>query len=436
MRDDPGLPTRGVVALCDVGGSGASITLADAANGYQPIGPTVRSTDFSGDLVDQALLTRVVGDLAGSGAVDASSTSAIGNLSRLRGECRGAKERLSTTAATSLPVELSGRRTEVRVTRTELDDAIRGPLDGFVDLLQETLQRSGIRAGDLAAVASVGGSARLPMLTTTLSERLRVPVVTSAQPELAAAIGGGLTAARGRVPDVATALAPAAPPPTAAAPVAAAGPASSAFRALAWSQADDSPEPEPAPDEPYEPYEPRPVLAFTESEDDAAHATAPAPWYRGPVGLLAAGAVVALLAVGGAAYYLLRDDASPTTSSPSTSVAPSTSAAPAATDPSASEQPPSASQAPPPEQTVYQQAPQPPVTVTQGAPPATETPAPTTEAPPPPTTTDPPPVTVTETQTQTPSPSSSTRQPVIPTLPYQTIPGLPFVPAPIQPPSP
>lgn len=127
--------------------------LADAANGYQPIGPAIRSTDFSGDLVDQALLSRVVGDL---GAVDASSTSAIGNLGRLRGECRAAKERLSTTAATSLPVELSGRRTEVRVTRTELEDAIRGPLDGFVDLLQETLQRTGIRGADLAAVATVG----------------------------------------------------------------------------------------------------------------------------------------------------------------------------------------------------------------------------------------------------------------------------------------
>lgn len=94
------------------------------------------------------------------------------------------------------------------------------------------------------------------MLTTTLSERLRVPVVTPAQPELAAAIGGGLSAARARVPDVATALAPAAPPPAAAAADPSAGPASSTFRALAWSQADDSPEPalvEPAPTSPTSP---------------------------------------------------------------------------------------------------------------------------------------------------------------------------------------
>ncbi len=31
LRDDPGLPTGGVIALCDFGGSGTSITLVDAA---------------------------------------------------------------------------------------------------------------------------------------------------------------------------------------------------------------------------------------------------------------------------------------------------------------------------------------------------------------------------------------------------------------------
>src|ERR1700712_548238 len=70
LQDDPGVPSRGIIALCDVGGTGASITLADAANGYQSVGPTVRHPDFSGDLIDQALLSRVVGDLASSGSVD------------------------------------------------------------------------------------------------------------------------------------------------------------------------------------------------------------------------------------------------------------------------------------------------------------------------------------------------------------------------------
>lgn len=426
LQDDPGVPAKGIIALCDVGGTGASITLADAANGFQPIGPTIRYPDFSGDLVDQALLSRVVSDLASSGSVDLSSTSAIGSLSRLRGQCRAAKERLSTSAVTSLAVELPGHHTEVRVTRTELDEAIREPLDGFIEVLQDTVQRSGIRQGDLVAVAAVGGGARLPIFVTSLSEHLRVPVITSARPELAAAIGGGLKAIRGLVPDGATSLAPAAVAPVVPLPpVVPEAPASSTFRALAWSDAEDIPEPAPAdPDPGYEPYDPRPQIAFADHEPDARPDESPAPWYRGPIGIVVIGVIAVLLAIGGAALYLLRNDESPAPSSPTTPVTTTTEPPTSQVPQPSSEAPPPATQAP--DRTIVEQAPPPPVvTVTQEPPPP-----PSTEAtpPPPPTTTEPPTVTVTE-----PPPSSTTQPPLIPTLPYQTIPGLPFIPAPVQP---
>lgn len=428
LRDDPGLPSRGVIALCDVGGTGTSITLADAANGFQPIGPTVRHPDFSGDLVDQALLTRIVGDLAASGSVDVSSTSAIGNLNRLRGQCRAAKERLSTSASASVTVDLPGRQSDVRVTRAELDEAVREPLGGLLEAVQDTVQRSGIRPGDLVAVATVGGGALIPVLVTSLSEHFRIPVVTSARPELAAAIGGGLSAARGLVPDGATAMAPVAVAPVAPLPPVDHGaPASSTFRALAWSDAEHIPEPEPPSQEPDVEYsDPRPPMAFVADEDDAV--AAPTPWYRTPAGIVAAAAVAVLLAVGTAGYLLLRDDESPV----------STPATTTTTQPPSSEvgPPPSEvlSESPAPEQTVVQQAPPPPpVTVTREQPPPSETPPPpppsTTEAPPPPTTTtEAPPPTTTQ-----PPPTSTTQPPVIPTLPYETIPGLPFVPSPFQP---
>ncbi len=123
LHDDPGLPTSGIVAVCDFGGSGTSITLFDAANGGEPIGQTVRHTELSGDLIDQAVLTQVLGGISDAGAVDLTGTSAIGPLTRLRTQCRAAKERLSTTAATSLAAELPGHRGEVRLTRNELDEA-------------------------------------------------------------------------------------------------------------------------------------------------------------------------------------------------------------------------------------------------------------------------------------------------------------------------
>ena len=427
LQDNPGVPTRGVIALCDFGGTGTSITLVDAANGFQPIGQTVRHADLSGDLIDQALLTHVINDLSAAGTIDLSSTSAIGSLSKLRGQCRGAKERLSTSAVTSLVAEFPGHRSDVRLTRNELDEMMRQPLADFVGVVSETVDRSGIQAADLVAVASVGGGARIPIITTTLSEHFRVPVITTAQPELTAAIGGGLRAVRGTVDEGMTSMA-AAPGAVAAAGLATAtapevdpqaGPSSSTFRALAWSDADDVPEV--APTDPYD-YTAaadtdgaRPQMQFGhEPYDDE---PAPLPWYRRPAALAGVGLVALLAALAAAVLFVLRDDSTPT---PAATTTPVTTTTPAPTTTAAA--PPPTEQAPLPQtqapqtRTVTRQAP-PPVTATEAPPPP-----PTSEAAPPPPTTEAPPTT--------------TQAPWSPTAPYPTIPGLPWVPAPQPPPQP
>ena len=438
LQDDPGVPTRGVIALCDFGGTGTNITFVEAANGFVPIGPTARHTDLSGDLIDQALLTHVINDLSTAGTIDLSGTSAIGSLSRLRAQCRGAKERLSTAAVTSLVAELPGYRGEVRLTRNELDEALRAPLADFVGVVQESMERNGIRDADLVAVASMGGGARIPIITTTLSEHFRVPVITTGQPELTAAVGGGLKAVRGTVDEGMTSMA--AVPGVAAAAAAATAmapevhpqdaPQSSTFRALAWSDADDIPDV--APTDPYDYSDPaasdgftgdaRPQVQF--EHEPYVDEAAPLPWYRKPVVVLAAGVLALLAALTAAVLFVIRDDSTPTPASTTGPVAtttqspvPTTTAA--APTPVAPEPPPPQTQAPQ-TRTVTQQAPQPPVTVTEAPPPPPET----TEAPPPPPPTSEAPPPTTE------APPTSQPPPWRPTAPYPTIPGLPWVPAP------
>ncbi|UXA05052.1 Hsp70 family protein [Mycobacterium sp. SMC-2] len=205
VRTDPGMPSTGTVAVCDFGGSGTSITFMRADGDYQALAPTVRLRDFSGDLIDQALLSAVVSNMPSTASFDPSGTVAIGSLSRLRTACRGAKEALSSSAATTLTDGLTG---EVRVTRDELDEAIRTPLDRFVAVLENALARNGIH--DLVAVVSAGGGANIPAITTALSQYFRVPVITTPRPQLTAATGAALRAAHGPGEDVATASAPAA----------------------------------------------------------------------------------------------------------------------------------------------------------------------------------------------------------------------------------
>ena len=205
LRANPGLPTHGVIALCDFGGSGSSITLANAARDFSPYGETVRFPDFSGDHIDQALLTHVVAGLLDTSHADPSSTAMVGSLVRLRDECRGAKERLSAETATAVVADLPGHRADIHVTRTELEDLMSAPLSEFLAALDETLERYGVPAASVSAVATVGGGARIPPITQRLSEHLRAPVVTTPHPQLTAAEGAALIAYRGRVVDTATA---------------------------------------------------------------------------------------------------------------------------------------------------------------------------------------------------------------------------------------
>src|SRR5829696_2767876 len=116
LRANPGLPTHGVIVLCDFGGSGTSITLANAARDFSPFGETVRFPDFSGDQIDQALLAHVVAGQLDASQADPSSTAMVGSLVQLRDECRSAKERLSASTATAVVAELPGQRADIRVT--------------------------------------------------------------------------------------------------------------------------------------------------------------------------------------------------------------------------------------------------------------------------------------------------------------------------------
>lgn len=329
LQADPGLPSRGVVALCDFGGTGTGITLADAAGGYRQIGATVRHPDFSGELIDRALLAHVLADLSIGGAAEVTSTAAFGALHRLRSECRLAKERLSRGAVTTLDVDVPGYRGEVRLTRAELDDEIRQPLASFIDVLQEHLARNRIHLADLAAVASVGGGANIPAVTTALSDQLRVPVITTPRPELIAATGAALHAVRRPDDDSLTEV---------AAPV-----QSTAMRPIAWSEADSGPEIALFADHSdvaAGTSAARPVIDFVPEEEAEACRPAAAAGYRSII--VTVGVFAAMVLVGSGAVMAIRNDASAMTepTPPTTTVIQPAPAAPAAAAaPPASEAP-------------------------------------------------------------------------------------------------
>jgi actin-like ATPase involved in cell morphogenesis len=333
LRANPGIPESGIVAVCDFGGSGTTLSLVDAAEGYQAIAPAARYTEFSGDRLDQALLTHVVNDLSTAGSFDASATSAIGSLKQLRAACRYAKEQLSSANATTLAADLPGYQGEIRLTRNDLEDAIRQQLDSFVGFFHEVLQRNGIRLGDLAAVASVGGGASIPLVTRTLSEQSGALVISAPRPHLTAAVGAALRAARGPGDD-ATALAPTALGSVSDATIMSEMPIEPApAPALAWSEADDDSGIMPMQAGEYDEAPasqaawPRPETGVVVTPEPEEFGATGDRWYRRPL-VVAVATALAVLAIAAGVLITLRHTSGSAPSTPSPSV--STTTAPSA----------------------------------------------------------------------------------------------------------
>jgi Hsp70 protein len=310
----PGFPTDGVVALCDFGASGTSVTLANARSNFQQVGPSVRNTDFSGDAIDQLILNhlRAGGLDAGPTSTDVGGTASMGSFTRLLSVCQRAKEQLSTATVTTIPTGSGG---DIRLSRNEFDQLIAEPLDRFVAAVEGILQRNGVPRANLAAVATVGGGASIPLLHTRLSQRLQAPIFTTPQPAFSAAIGASVLGQQQSSAAAATAAGPVvdAPtdlvgsPPTKLAPTVSTVQAgdddrSAGDQVLAWSEdaaTGGEPVPYTGPEHTGE-Y----ARATTGSDDEDANLPpaepGPLPWYKRTalvVSVAAAGAAVLLAVV-------------------------------------------------------------------------------------------------------------------------------------------
>jgi hypothetical protein len=334
----PGFPSDGVVAVCDFGASGTSVTLSNAGSDFEQIGASLRYSEFSGDALDRLILDHLRSGSADATTADLAATLRQGSLTRLLAECRHAKEQLS---AATVAVISGGQ-----LSRTDFERLISGPLDLIVGNIEELLQRNGIPRTSLGAVATVGGGASIPLITTRLSERLQVPIFTSPQPMFSAAIGaallgqressGGIPTAMGAAVDAPTDMVAGAPTEVSASAWATQGgddAKSATQRALAWSQ-DDSDEPVPYAGPDYvqgtapTDFAAQPVVA----EDRYAAEAATLPWYKrtalvlSVVGAGAAILVAALLALTlGKSKPTPNEPSSPPTSITTTVIGPNNS---------------------------------------------------------------------------------------------------------------
>ena len=415
LRSKPGFPTAGVVALCDFGASGTTVTLMDAGSHFAHIGPSVRHADFSGDAIDQLIFNHL---------------RAL--RCHQRRPCQHRANRFTDPPARRMQARQGAtvdghgdhRRSgasgdDVRLSRSDFEQLISEPLNRFLDTVEETLRRNGIPNARLAAVATVGGGASVPLLTTRLSERFGVPVHTAPQPAFSAAVGAAVLGEQRSSAGAPTAAGAVVETPTEMVGTAGidmtqaawAAQATDADRALAWSQdADDADEPVPYSGRDATGEYAREATEFDDADGDRyAAEEGRLPWYKRTALVLGvAGAGVAVLVAVLLAINLGNTKSNPVnTTPPNAPPPPQTSQTVTITGPNDSTTvtvvpPPPA---PPPSST------QPPATTTTAPPTTTTTTATTTtEAPPTTTTTSAQPTTTSQaTTTEPPTPTTRER---------------------------
>ena len=334
-----------VVAVYDLGGGTFdAAVLRKTATAWEILGEPQGVERLGGIDFDEAVLGHVVATLG----VDAETLPPVARA-RLRADCVEAKEALSSDTAVAVPVPFDpGGRGEVRLTRAELEDMVRGPLGATTTALRQALRSAGVAPEAVDAVLLVGGSSRIPLVGQLVGRELGRPVAIDAHPKHAVALGAALHApapratpapapAAGPGPAPASAPAPGPGPGPAPAPAPAPGPGPAPAPAPAPAAV---PTPVPAPRPAPLPPSPPPPSMPAPPGDRPTGADRRRPF----VGAVAAAGVVAAAVLVGALLVQGDDDpgAGPgpattttttTTGTPATTATPATAGAPPADTP-------------------------------------------------------------------------------------------------------
>lgn len=194
-RIEPG----GTVAVYDLGGSGfeAAMVRRDTMDQFTVAG-AAEDLELGGLDFDEVIFGHVTASLGAAWErLDPADPVIRAAVAGLRRGCTAGKEALSVDTSVLIPVSLPGIETSVRLTRAEFEDAIGPAIDETVAALGRAITSAGVQP-DL--VLLTGGSARIPLVTQTVSERLGRPVTVAFDPRGIVAAGAAIDARGPAVP--------------------------------------------------------------------------------------------------------------------------------------------------------------------------------------------------------------------------------------------
>ncbi len=183
-----------VLAVYDLGGGTVDIAVVavDPGGGFRVLAKNGLA-DLGGVDVDETLLVHIGRQVSHTdpqrwqALLRPTSTAERRARRMLQDDVRAAKEALSRHHQTL--VLMPEPFAAVQLTRAELEALVRPAMLRGVELMAHTLSAAGLAPQHLAGIALVGGSSRLPLIGSMITEMLGVVPVSMDQPEAAVAFG-------------------------------------------------------------------------------------------------------------------------------------------------------------------------------------------------------------------------------------------------------
>ncbi len=192
-------PGRCVLVYHLGAGSFEASLLRRAAQGYELL--AARGLEDVGGVDLDDLLMKLVGAALPSDAAEAwrrlvtpTTTAEVRRFTQLCDDIRTAKEALSRQLTVRVHIPLVDQ--DVHIGREAFESAAERLLARTVDVAADLLAATGTPADDVGELLLLGGSSRIPLVTTLLHRRLGLSPTAVKQPELAVA-EGALAAAAG-----------------------------------------------------------------------------------------------------------------------------------------------------------------------------------------------------------------------------------------------